>query len=92
MLSEYAWWVFLEGFGRHYVSHGLIKLYGNNDSAYTIPHRTGKGVVHPVRPKNFKVNIVCQKPNTALSAADSTALEFANLSAPQRASVRCQRR
>jgi hypothetical protein len=63
--------------GEHYVSHGLIKLYGNNDPAYTIQHRTGKGVGHPVRPKNFKANILCQKHNTALSPADSTALEFA---------------
>jgi hypothetical protein len=46
--------------GAHYVSHGLIKLYGNNDPAYTIQHRTGKGVGHPVRPKNFKANILCQ--------------------------------
>jgi hypothetical protein len=24
--------------GEHYVSHGLIKLYGNNDPAFTIQH------------------------------------------------------
>ena len=36
-------------------------------------HRTGKGVSHPVRPKNFKANILCQKHNTALFPADSTA-------------------
>jgi len=52
--------------GEHYVSHGLIKLYGNNDPAYKIQHRTGKGVGHPVRPKNFKANILRQKHNRAL--------------------------
>jgi hypothetical protein len=59
------------------VSHGLIKLYGNNDPAYKIQHRTGKGVGHPVHPRNFKANILCQKHNSALSPADATALEFA---------------
>jgi hypothetical protein len=55
----------------------LIKLYGNNDPAFTIQHKTGKGVGHPVTPKNFKANILCQKHNTALSPADDAALEFA---------------
>ncbi|GJO54272.1 hypothetical protein NJB1604_45170 [Mycobacterium marinum] len=64
--------------GEHYVSHGLIKLYGNNDPAHTIQHRTGKGVGHPVKPKNFVANILCQKHNTALSPADDAALEFAS--------------
>jgi hypothetical protein len=63
--------------GEHYVSHGLIKLYGNNDPAFTIQHKTGRGVGHPVTPKNFKANILCQKHNTALSPADDAALEFA---------------
>lgn len=63
--------------GEHYVSHGLIKLYGNNDPAFTIQHKTGKGVGQPVTPKNFKANILCQKHNTALSPADDAALEFA---------------
>jgi hypothetical protein len=64
--------------GEHYVSHGLIKLYGNNDPAYTIQHRTGKGVGYPVRPKNFVANILCQAHNSALSPADDAALEFAS--------------
>jgi hypothetical protein len=63
--------------GEHYVSHGLIKLYGKNDPDYTIQHKTGKGVGHPVSPKNFKANILCQKHNTALSPADDAALAFA---------------
>ena len=33
---------------------------------------------HPVQPKNFKANILCQKHNTELSPADDTALEFAS--------------
>jgi len=56
--------------GEHYVSHGLIKLYGNNDPDFTVQHKTGKGVGHPVTPKNFKANILCQKHNSALSPAD----------------------
>jgi len=63
--------------GEHYVSHGLIKLYGNNDPAQTIQHKTGKGVGHPVQPKEFKANILCKKHNTALRSADDTALAFA---------------
>ncbi|TDL06724.1 hypothetical protein EUA04_18710 [Mycolicibacterium obuense] len=63
--------------GEHYVSHGLIKLYQDNDPAHRVQHRTGKGVGHPVTPKNFKANILCQKHNTALSPADDAALEFA---------------
>lgn len=63
--------------GEHYVSHGLIKLYGGNDPAFTLQHKTGKGVGHPVRPKNFKANILCQKHNTALSPADDATLAFA---------------
>jgi hypothetical protein len=63
--------------GEHYVSHGLIKLYGSNDPDYTIQHKTGKGVGHPVRPKNFKANILCQKHNSELSPADDAALAFA---------------
>jgi hypothetical protein len=61
----------------HYVSHGLIKLYGKNDPSFRIQHKTGKGVSHAVTPKNFKANILCQKHNTALSPADDAALEFA---------------
>ena len=64
--------------GEHYVSHGLIKLYGNNDPAYTIQHRSGKGVGHPVRPKEFKANILCERHNTQLHLADDAALEFAS--------------
>jgi hypothetical protein len=63
--------------GEHYVSHGLIQLYGKNDPDYTIQHKTRKGVGHPVKPKNFKANILCTKHNSDLSAADATALEFA---------------
>ncbi|BBZ38250.1 MULTISPECIES: hypothetical protein [Mycobacterium] len=63
--------------GEHYVSHGLIKLYGKNDPGFTIQHKTGKGVGHPIRPKNFKANILCQKHNTALHPADDAALAFA---------------
>lgn len=64
--------------GEHYVSHGLIKLYGGNDPDFTIQHKTGKGVGHPVTPKNFKANILCQKHNTALHPADDAALAFAS--------------
>ena len=46
--------------GEHYVSHGLIKLYGGNDPDFTVQHKTGKGVGHPVQPKNFKANIKSQ--------------------------------
>jgi hypothetical protein len=63
--------------GEHYVSHGLIKLYGKNDPHFMIQHKTGKGVGHPIRPKNFKANILCQKHNTALHPADDAALAFA---------------
>lgn len=63
--------------GEHYVSHGLIKLYGNNDPKFTVQHKTGKGVGHPVTAKNFKANILCQKHNAALSPADDAALAFA---------------
>nr|WP_090280582.1 hypothetical protein [Mycolicibacterium komanii]CRL76709.1 hypothetical protein CPGR_04577 [Mycolicibacterium komanii] len=63
--------------GEHYVSLGLIKLYGRNDPDYTIQHRTAKGVGHPVTPKNFKANILCRDHNTALSPADDAALAFA---------------
>jgi hypothetical protein len=63
--------------GEHYVSLGLIKLYGTNDPDFTIQHKTGKGVGHPVTPKNFKANILCQGHNSALSPADSAALAFA---------------
>lgn len=63
--------------GEHYVSHGLIKLYGNNDPLFTVQHKTGKGIGHPVTAKNFKANILCQKHNTALSPADDAALAFA---------------
>jgi len=63
--------------GEHYVSHGLIKLYGKNDPDFTIQHKTGKGVGHPVRPKNFKANILCQKHNTVMHPADDAALAFA---------------
>jgi len=61
----------------NYVSHGSIKLYGNNDPAFTIQHKTGKGVGHPVRAKDFKANILCTKHNSYLQPADDTALEFA---------------
>ena len=64
--------------GEHYVSLGLIKLYGNNDPAQRIQHRTGKGVGYPVQPKEFKANILCQKHNTALHPADDAALAFAS--------------
>jgi len=63
--------------GEHYVSLGLIKLYGSNDPDYTIQHKTGKGVGHPVTPKNFKANILCREHNSALSPADDAALAFA---------------
>lgn len=63
--------------GEHYVSLGLIKLYGKNDPDFTIQHKTGKGVGQPVTPKNFKANILCQGHNSALSPADSAALAFA---------------
>lgn len=63
--------------GEHYVWHGLIKLYSDNDPKFTVQHKTGKGVGHPVRAKNFKANILCQKHNTALSPADDAALAFA---------------
>ena len=63
--------------GEHYVSLGLIKLYGGNDPDFTIQHRTGRGVAHAVRPKNFKANILCQEHNTALHTADDAALAFA---------------
>lgn len=63
--------------GEHYVSHGLIKLYGGNDPGFTIQHKTGKGVGHPVTPKNFKANILCQTHNSALHPADDAALAFA---------------
>jgi hypothetical protein len=42
-----------------------------------IDNKSGKGVGHPVQPKNFKANILCQKHNTALSPADDAALAFA---------------
>ena len=63
--------------GEHYVSLGLIKLYESNDPDFTIQHKSGKGVGHPVTPKNFKANILCQAHNTALSPADDAALAFA---------------
>lgn len=63
--------------GEHYVSHGLIKLYGNNDPAYKVQHRTGKGVGHPVQPKEFKANILCTNHNSGLHHADDAALAFA---------------
>jgi hypothetical protein len=64
--------------GEHYVSHGLIKLYGDDDPNFTIQHKTGKGVGHPVTPKNFKANILCQRHNSALHPADDAALAFAS--------------
>ena len=64
--------------GEHYVSHGLIKLYGGNDPDFTVQHKTGKGVGHPVQPKNFKANILCQTHNSALSPADDAALKIAS--------------
>jgi hypothetical protein len=63
--------------GEHYVSLGLINLYKTDDPDFTIQHKTGKGVGHPVRPKNFKANILCRDHNTALSPADDAALAFA---------------
>jgi hypothetical protein len=63
--------------GEHYVSLGLIKLYGNNDPDFTIQHKTGKGVGHPVQPKEFKANILCQNHNSTLHHADDAALAFA---------------
>jgi hypothetical protein len=63
--------------GEHYVSHGLVKLYGDNDPDFTIQHKTGKGAGHPVTPKNFKANVLCQEHNSALSPADDAALAFA---------------
>lgn len=63
--------------GEHYVSLGLIKLYESNDPDFTIQHKSGKGHGHPVTPKNFKANILCQAHNTALSPADDAALAFA---------------
>jgi hypothetical protein len=63
--------------GEHYVSHGLLKLYGENDPKFTIQHKTGKGIGRPVTAKNFKTNILCQKHNTELRPADDAALEFA---------------
>src|ERR1700727_893911 len=63
--------------GEHYVSLGLIKLYGKNDPDFTIQHKTGKGVVYPSRPKNFKGNLLCQKHNPAMHPADDAALAFA---------------
>ncbi|TDZ97524.1 hypothetical protein [Mycobacteroides salmoniphilum] len=63
--------------GEHYVSHGLIKLYGDNDPDFTIQHKTGKGIGYPVQPKNFKANILCQAHNSMLSPADDAALAFA---------------
>lgn len=64
--------------GEHYVSLGLIKLYGNNDPAYKIQHRTGRGAGYPVQPKGFKANILCKTHNTQLHPADDAALEFAS--------------
>lgn len=64
--------------GEHYVSHGLIKLYGGNDPDFTVQHKAGKGVGHPVQPKNFKANILCQTHNSALRPADDAALKIAS--------------
>ena len=36
------------------------------------------GVGHPVQPKNFKANILCQTHNSALSPADDAALKIAS--------------
>ena len=49
----------------------------NHDPAYTVQHRTGKGIGHPVQPKEFKANILCKDHNTALHPADDAALAFA---------------
>ena len=63
--------------GEHYVSHGLLKLYGDNDPNLKVQHKTGKGVGYPVQPKNFKANILCQHHNSMLRPADDAALAFA---------------
>ncbi|GAA2400201.1 hypothetical protein [Mycolicibacterium llatzerense] len=63
--------------GEHYVSHGLIKLYSDEDPNFTVQHKTGKGIGHPVQPKEFKANILCKTHNNMLHPADDAALEFA---------------
>jgi hypothetical protein len=63
--------------GEHYVSHGLVKLYSDGDPNFTVQHKTGKGIGHPVQPKEFKANILCKTHNSALHPADDAALKFA---------------
>ena len=54
----------------------LDQAVWTNDPDFTIQHKTGKGVGHPVQPKNFKANILCQRQHGA-KPADDAALAFA---------------
>lgn len=63
--------------GEHFVSHGLIKLYTFDDPEVRIKHTNGVGIPHPVLPKKFVANVLCEKHNQALSPADAAALKFA---------------
>ena len=63
--------------GEHFVSHGLIKLYGFDDPDLKIRHDTGFGVRQFVSPKKFVANILCETHNNNLHTADDAALAFA---------------
>lgn len=62
--------------GEHFISHSLIKLYSFDDPDLKIKHDTGYGVRNFVRPKKFVANILCEKHNNDLHAADDAALAF----------------
>ncbi|RRQ24965.1 hypothetical protein DK926_25665 [Rhodococcus sp. Eu-32] len=59
--------------GEHFVSHSLIKLYTFDDPTVTICHDNGFGVRHPVPPRRFVANVLCEAHNNGLSDADSGA-------------------
>ncbi|MBY4214332.1 hypothetical protein HQO42_13725 [Rhodococcus fascians] len=63
--------------GEHFVSHSLIRLYTFDDPHVTIRHNNGFGVRHPVSPRRFVANVLCEAHNNGLSDADAAALKFA---------------
>ena len=78
MLREHAWRVFHENFRRALCLARIDQGVRRQRSGFHRPTQTGKGVGHPVQPKNFKANILCQTHNSALSPADDAALKIAS--------------
>lgn len=63
--------------GEHYISHGLIRLYTFNDDTVRLMHDHGYGIPHPVSPRQFVANVLCEAHNNGMSDLDTAAINLA---------------